>query len=148
MREVSSPQHGASNSTDSDQLTIAVNFSTNYSTFYFSIENLATCLILTRVVVFYRVCLYQVQNKIIYPETTTPRGGMIQTIKALCIENAEPRNGSLPILRCSSNGDWSVVSGQCRCRPGAVGPQCIRKLAIYIIIIHDTILDPVATYYK
>ena len=133
MCEVSSPQPGTDNSIDSNQLTVAVNFSTNYSAFYFSIENLATCLTLTRVIVFYRVCLHQVQNKIIYPETATPRGGMIRTIKASCIENAEPRNGSFPILRCSLNGDWSVVSGQCRCRPGAFGAQCNRKLKLSMI---------------
>ena len=107
-----------SNLGDSDHLTVAIDFITSHSSFYFSIESVP-CLILNRVMVFYRICPPQVHNMTIYPETIVSRG-TIRLIIAACIENAEPENGSFPILGCSPNGTWNVVSGQCRCRPGAV----------------------------
>ena len=93
-----------SSSGDSNHLnmysTEVINFSTDHSSFYFSIEHLLSCLFISRVMVFYRVCPLRVQNMIIYPETIAPRGATPQVITASCIENAEPENGNFPRLGC------------------------------------------------
>ena len=114
---------------DRDYLNVTVNFNTNHSSFYFSIEDMS-CLLLTRVIVFYKVCPSQIRNMIIYPETISPSNGTRMTTGS-CIDNAEPViNGSFPKLGCSSSGNWSVIDGQCRCRPGAVSTRgkCISEL--------------------
>ena len=112
-----------------DYLNITVNFNTDHSSFYFSIEDMS-CLLLTRVIVFYKVCPSRIRNMIIYPETISPSNGTRMTTGS-CIDNAEPViNGSFPKLGCSSSGNWSVMNGQCRCRPGAVSThgECISEL--------------------
>ena len=55
--------------------TVVVNFITNHSSFYFAIQDEGTCLIITRVIVFYHFCPNQAVNLISHPESIAPALG-------------------------------------------------------------------------
>jgi hypothetical protein len=105
---------------------ITINFNTNLSSFYFAIQDETTCIVVTRLIVFYTVCLAQTDNLIHYPETIVPPSSHYENVSnfsvlATCIENAEPEDGLAPVVTCSADGVW-VDSAPW---PG-VGCQCIR----------------------
>jgi hypothetical protein len=103
---------------------ITINFNTNHSSFYFAIQDEATCIVTTRLIVFYTVCPAQTNNLIYYPETIIPPPSHNYenlSISATCIENAEPENELAPVVTCSADGVW-VDSAPW---PG-MGCQCIR----------------------
>ena len=107
--------------------TVTINFSTDSSSFYFAIQDEASCIAVTRVIVFYTVCPGQAVDMISYPLTVAPLTG-ITTISTSCVENAEPV-GDDPKVACSTDASWNALTSQCRCRPGAfsVSGACIRK---------------------
>ena len=107
--------------------TIDLNFSTNHSSFYFAIRDETTCIVITRLIVFYKVCEAQTINLIHYPETIAAPSNPYEedlsniSIPATCMENAQPENGLAPLVTCSADGVWvDSVPG-----PG-VGCQCIQ----------------------
>ena len=106
--------------------TITINFNTNHSSFYFAIQDETTCMVITRLIVFYTVCPAQTDNLIHYPETIIPPCSLCQDLShipvvATCIENAQPENGLVPLVACSADGTWEDSVPW----PG-VGCQCIR----------------------
>lgn len=105
--------------------TITIDFSTNHSSFYFAIQDEGTCMIVSRMIVFYTVCPAKIINMINYPLTIAPISG-IRTITASCIENAEPI-GAQPRADCSPNGSWNTSVIVCRCIFGTsnVSGACI-----------------------
>ena len=107
--------------------TIDIDFNTDSSSFYFAIQDETSCIVMTRVIVFYTVCPAQAVDMISYPLTVAPLTG-ITTISTSCVENAEPV-GADPKVACSVYGSWNTFTSQCRCRPGAfsVSGACIRK---------------------
>ena len=116
--------------------TIDLNFYTNHSSFYFAIRDETTCIVITRLVVFYIVCHAQTDNLIRYPETMASSQSSfredIPQISASCVENAQPENGVAPVISgCSVGGIWgSVIQGAgCQCLPGYLGENetCSRK---------------------
>ena len=121
--------------------TVTVNFSTNHSSFYFAVEDEKTCMVITRLIVFYTVCPAQTANLIQYPETispsTNPQRNLSSPVTASCIENAEPENGIAPIVSCGAEGIkfWKdVVPGEgCHCVSGYFreNETCTRKLFMH-----------------
>ena len=111
--------------------TINILFNTDHSSFYFAIQDEATCIVITRVIVFYHICTPQTANLIDYPESIFRDGGG-PPVNASCVQNAEPENELAPNVICSENGTWSSVPGAgCRCTPGyfSEGRLCRRKLS-------------------
>jgi hypothetical protein len=121
---------------------ITINFNTNHSSFYFAIQDEATCIVITRLIVFYTLCLAQTDSLIQYPETIA-RGSQssfqeeegVPQISASCVENAQPENGIAPVISgCLVGGIWgSVVPGAgCQCLPGHFreNESCTRKCIV------------------
>ena len=106
--------------------TININFNTNHSSFHFGIEDETSCIVVSRLIVFYHVCPNQVANLIHFPETIAPIfGSGVPSppiiVDATCVENAEPENGLVPSVICSSGGAWSLVPGAgCQCVSGYI----------------------------
>ena len=106
-------QRVSANSLDGNTVneTVTVDFNTNNSSFYLAIRDETTCILITRVIVFYGTCPRQLQDKVIFPETIAPIvGGSPVTVNALCIENAEPVGDSPTRLICSASqngGHWT-----------------------------------------
>jgi hypothetical protein len=119
--------------------TIEIHFNTNHSSFYFAIQDETTCIVITRLIVFYTLCLAQTDNLIQYPETIA-RGSQssfqeeeVPQILASCVENAQPENGVVTVISgCSVGGIWgSVIPGAgCQCLPGHFreNETCARKI--------------------
>ena len=117
--------------------TVTINFSTDSSSFYFAVQDETSCIIVTRVIVFYTVCPAQAVDMISYPLTVAPLTG-ITIISTSCVENAEPV-GAYSKVVCSADGSWNTFNSQCRCRPGAFSlyGACIRKYTIIIMYINS-----------
>ena len=126
--------------------TIIIDFTTNRSSFYFAIQDETTCIVITRLIVFYTVCPAQTANLIHYPETPAPMAsnlyeGLLNiSVPATCIENAQPENGVAPIVTCSAEGIWGWPAMGCHCIRGLFrelvndSETCNRKALIVLNI--------------
>ena len=52
--------------------TIDFSFNTNHSSFYFAIQGETSCMVITRLMMFYHICPAEVANLVIRPETIAP----------------------------------------------------------------------------
>ena len=107
--------------------TMNIDFSdeSQETAFYFAIQDETSCIIITRMIVFYHICQRQTFNLTHYPETIAPRFASNNeavapiTVTTKCVDNAEAENGVSPLAFCSSGGLWSTQSGRsCRCMRG------------------------------
>ena len=102
--------------------TIIITFNTNHSSFYFAVQDETSCIVITRLIVFYNYsCPSQTFNLIHTPEIIAPVSGAPPVaVTARCVENAQTQDGSsAPKLICSPGGIWTVPRTQgCRCAPG------------------------------
>ena len=97
--------------------TITYVFSTNHSSLYFAIQDQTTCVVITRLIVFYHICPKETVDLISYPETIAPVLGQSTVVTASCAMNAEPVSGLAPQhLVCITGGVWSRVPPGARCR--------------------------------
>ena len=104
--------------------TVIINFNTEDSSFYFAIQDETSCIVITRLMVFYYICRKQTADLIIYPETFAPPGNQagipLVSVTASCVASAEPENGLAPLPSCLSGGVWSLVpTAGCRCIAGS-----------------------------
>ena len=110
--------------------TVVVTFQTNEPLFYFAVEDETTCIVITRMIVFYNVCPNQTIDVVSAPETITPAIGFTE-VEGSCASNAETEDGNAPRLICSSEGTWTVLGSGCRCAPGSgfENGRCSRELS-------------------
>ena len=89
--------------------TVIINFASTSqeSSFYFAVQDETSCIVITRMIVFYYVCPQQTSDLIHYPETIAPTSAA-STVVASCVENAATENGRSPTVFCSSGGVWST----------------------------------------
>ena len=109
--------------------TVVVTFQTNEPFFYFAIEDETTCIVITRMTIFYDVCPNRTIDLVSAPEIIAPATGVAE-VEATCTSNAASEDGNAPRLVCSSEGTWSVLGSGCRCAPGFgfVNERCSREL--------------------
>ena len=104
--------------------TVTIDFaSTSQETsFYFAVQDETSCIVITRMIVFYQVCPQKTSDLIHYPETIAPTSAAPTPVVASCVENAATENGRSPItVFCSSGGVWSTQSDR--------GCVCLRRFA-------------------
>ena len=80
--------------------------------FYLAVVDRSTCIILTRLLVFYYVCPEETSELISRPEALGS-----QVVTGECVENSSTMSGSAPVLSCSDRGEWRVII-PCLCNPG------------------------------
>ena len=107
---------------------ITINFETNHSSFYFAIQDETSCIVITRLTIFYYVCPAQTVSLIHYPETIAFSSVNVYenlsniSVSVSCIENAESENvGLAPNATCAAEGIWEITiipGAGCRCVPG------------------------------
>ena len=98
--------------------TVVANFNSNHSSFYFAIQDENSCLVVTRLLVFYHVCpASSLNDPTRIPETIA--AGISSVVQGYCVENAQTRNYNYYFsLLCVSGGAWfPPVGGQCHCLP-------------------------------
>ncbi len=123
-----------------------INFENPIATgFYMAIVDMNTCIVLTRVVVFYYVCPAMVKNLIKYPETFSSMNLSV-LVHGSCVEGSsgefQERN---PQLTCQPGGSWEdVQSGYgCRCDHGfrhhEETEQCIGECLCYCFMVCNSV---------
>ena len=97
---------------------------------YLAIIDPGTCIVINRLLVFYRVCLAETVNLVAYPRT--PAGRTPLQVTAGCVENASPAGGEIT-LTCHSDGTWVNSTSRCKCDSGFVpsGKQCVGKSSFF-----------------
>ena len=104
--------------------TIDLSFSTNHSSFYFAVQDETSCMVITRLMMFYHICPADIANLVIYPETVAPpisRQSFPLLITAKCVDNASPivAGNPGPKIKCTEGGSWfSVPELGCKCDHG------------------------------
>ena len=94
-------------------------FAVSSSGLYLAVLDQGSCTVIIRIVVFYKVCPYQVSNKAVYPETLAPQRATDgdREVSATCIDNASPLSPDSINLKCRFTGLWTT-SASCTCNPG------------------------------
>ena len=101
--------------------SVNINFATGSETtcFYLGIQDVSSCLVIHRVLVFYYVCPAVTSDLITRPETIAPIIGASTPAQVVgqCVKNASQESGAGPRrLTCSQKGVWSGAG--CVCNPG------------------------------
>ena len=117
-------------------LTVVVIFQTNEPFFYFAVEDETTCIVITRMIVFYNVCPNQTIDLVSAPEIIAPAIEFAE-VEGRCASNAETKDGNAPRLFCSSEGTWTVLGSGCRCAPGSgfENGSCPRELKLFLRLL-------------
>ena len=114
--------------------SVNINFATEATGFYLGIQDVSSCIVIHRVLVFYYVCPAVTSDLIARPETIAPISGARQVV-GQCVENASPESGAGPLFICSQNGIWSSnISTGCVCGSGfqssSDGRSCVGTLSV------------------
>ena len=101
--------------------SVNINFATGSETtcFYLGIQDVSSCIVIHRVLVFYYVCPAVTSDLITRPETIAPIIGIAPPAQVIgqCVENASRESGAGPRrLTCSQKGVW--LGAGCVCNPG------------------------------
>ena len=96
------------------------------SGFYLSIQDIGSCVVLSRMRVYHRNCRSFQSGLVLYPDVPAPSSRSV-SVAFDCVENAVV-SGS-PRVTCTSDGTWSPENPVCQCRPGYVQNtnECIGK---------------------
>ena len=104
-----------------------VNLNGETDGFYLAITDETTCIIVSRVLVFYSVCPGGPENLIMRPVTIAPIIQRISTplqVTVGCVAGASPENGEMAVLSCIQGGTWNPIPGSgCRCDPGFLAAE-------------------------
>ena len=99
---------------------VLVDFETDEPSFYFAVQDETSCIVITRMIIFYSVCPSTTINLASAPETLAPPNGASPIpVTAACVSTALVEEGNSPKLVCSPGGLWSEIgTSGCRCVPG------------------------------
>ena len=100
--------------------TVVADLNSNYSSFYFSIQDEGSCFVVTRLLVFYHACSTSLLTSPSRVREGVGIGGN-EIIKGYCVENAQMKNnGTSFFITCLAEGVWYPidVKHQCHCLPG------------------------------
>ena len=115
--------------------SVNINFATEATGFYLGIQDVSSCLVIHRVLVFYYVCPAVTSDLITRPETIPAPNEVVGE----CVENATPVNRTGPRLTCSQDGVWSQTIGAgCVCNTGFQssfdGRSCEGMLSVHVCL--------------
>ena len=104
--------------TITENQTAVLDFETQETGFYVAIQDERSCIVISRLLVFYYVCPAGVQNLIDRTDVVAPRIGQgsvsIQSV-GMCVPNSSPTTG-VPVI-CTAGGVWTT-SAECTCDQG------------------------------
>ena len=105
---------------------------------YLAVVDRSTCIVLTRLLVFYYVCPEETSELISRPEVLESQ----VSVTGECVENSSTMSGAAPVLSCSDRGEWQVII-PCLCSPGyeKSQDQCtgVVNTAIECVFIYTSI---------
>ena len=102
------------------QTTASQRFTISSRGMYLSVVDGGSCTTISRILVYYNVCPYQVFNMVVYPETVAPPFSNPQdrVVTGTCVNNSSPISGNLNQLECEVSGVWGVTQVMCSCNAG------------------------------
>ena len=102
------------------QTTASQRFMISSRGLYLSVVDGGSCTRISRILVYYNVCPYQVVNMVVYPETVAPPFSNPQdrVVTGTCVDNASPISGNLNQLECEVSGVWGDTHVMCSCNAG------------------------------
>lgn len=95
---------------------------------YFAVRDEGACLSLIALRVYYITCPNVTLNHAFFPETPTAADiTAIVAQEGRCVSNAQMVE--TPRLVCKGDGEWTLPTGGCKCRPGhePAGHECRGK---------------------
>ena len=103
-----------------NQTTTSEYFTISSRGLYLSLVDGGSCTAISRILVYYNVCPYQVVNMVVYPETVAPPFSNPQdrVVTGTCVDNASPISGNLNQLECEVSGVWGDTQVMCSCNAG------------------------------
>ena len=103
-----------------EQTTASQRFTISSRGMYLSVVDGGSCTRISRILVYYNVCPYQVVNMVIYPETVAPpfTNPQDRVVTGTCVDNASPISGNLNQLECEVSGIWGDTQVMCSCNAG------------------------------
>ena len=114
--------------------TFDISFKTDHSSFYFAVQDETSCMVITRLLIFYHICPAGTAELVIHPETIAPpisRQSSLLVVTAECVNNAIPIviGAAGPVIKCTEEGVWfSIPELGCKCNRGYVpsvdGQRC------------------------
>ena len=101
------------------------------SGFYLAIQDIGSCLEISRVRVYRYQCASQQRGLVLYPDVPAPNTRWV-TVSLTCVSNAI---GS-PTALCISDGTWGSQNHECRCRLGYTrsGNECLGRLLSSLVV--------------
>ena len=107
--------------------TVDLNLNGNADGLYLAIRDETTCIVITRMLVFYSVCPGGAVDFVMRPETLAPmieRHPIPMQVTVECVAGASPENGEEAILNCNQGGTWTTIPGAgCQCNLGFMAAE-------------------------
>ena len=121
--------------------TITIKFDTETlpTSFYLAIRDVTSCILISRMLIFYTVCPSETSDLSIRTETIAPIDSTLLQISTQCVPNAGIRNSggsSQSISVCSQGGVWTTLpNNECTCNPGflTVSQMCLGEYPAHMI---------------
>ena len=103
-----------------EQTTDSQRFTISSRGMYLSVVDGGSCTTVSRILVYYNVCPYQVVNMVVYPETVAPpfTNPQDRVVTGTCVNNSSPISGNLNQLECEVSGVWGDTQVMCSCNAG------------------------------
>ena len=123
--------------------TIEFDTETLPTSFYLAIRDVTSCILISRMLIFYTVCPSETSDLSIRTETIAPIDSTLLQISTQCVPNAGIENNggsSQSISVCSQGGVWTTLpNNECTCNPGflTVGQECIGEYpCVHVVHAH------------
>ena len=107
-------------------ITIEIDLDGDAEGLYLAIMDQTTCIVITRILVFYTVhtCPGGVVNFTRLPETMAPLISQPLRVNASCVPGASPESSEGVELTCLQGGLWDFIPGSgCQCDPGFIAAE-------------------------
>ena len=93
--------------------------------FYVAIQDVGTCVGISKLRVYHYICPSHQEGLALYPETPAPVSGSVN-VQFTCVDNAESESDT---VTCNHDGTWSTEVPVCECNVGYenMGTNCSGK---------------------
>ena len=89
----------------------------SYTGFYIAVQDIGSCIALSRLSVYRNNCKSRQVGLVLYPDTPAPDTGSVNVVVS-CAPNAQVSGSA--VVTCASDGTWGSENPVCQCRPGCV----------------------------
>ena len=135
-----------------ETITIEFDAETLPASFYLAIRDVTSCILISRMLIFYTVCPSETSDLSIRTETIAPTDSTLLQISTQCVPNAGIRDSggsSQSLSVCSQGGVWTTLpNNECTCNPGflTVSQMCIGEYPYTCVVCTHEHMDMSLTW--